>query len=196
MKKIPLWNKKGEIIDYALCSDEDYDELMKYRWHRYLGNRHIYYAKRATPMKEFGRQRTVLMHRQILGVLWDNSIQVDHKNSNGLDNTRENIRLCTPSQNAMNRTRRHASSKYSGVKFRGLTSKKKNPDGTYYTSICTKPWRVDIMVQGKKIHGGSYATEIEAALAYDKLAIQYHGEFAKLNFPQKENPSDIDGLPE
>lgn len=189
MKKIPLWNKKGEVIDYALCSDEDYDELMKHRWHRYLGNRHIYYAKRTTDRKEFGKQRTVLMHRQILGVLLDRTIQVDHKNSNGLDNTRENLRLCTPSQNAMNRTRKHASSQYSGVTFRGLTQRKKRPDGTYCISPCSKPWRVGITVEGKKIYARGYATEIEAALAYDELAIRYHGEFAKLNFPKKENPA-------
>lgn len=194
MKKIPLCNRRGEVVDYALCSDEDYDELMKYKWHRYLGNRHIYYAKRGAISDGTNKLKTVLMHRQILGVLFDKSVQIDHKNRNGLDNTRENLRFCTPSQNAMNRTRRHESSQYSGVTFRGLTSKKKAPNGEYYESVCTKPWRCGVTVNGKKIEGGSYATEIEAALAYDKLAIQYHGEFAKLNFPQKENPSDIDGF--
>ncbi len=114
------------------------------------------------------------LHRQILNApkgLW-----VDHKNGNTADNRRSNIRLCTPAENLRNRPPMKASIvKKHGSKYKGLAWD--------YTGNYQKRWMAKICVDGKTHWLGCYATEEEAAKAYDKGALKYHGEFAKLNFP-------------
>jgi hypothetical protein len=83
---------------------------------------------------------------------------VDHIDGNGLNNCRANLRLCTQSQNLGNQRKRGVLSRYKGVNHRRDT---------------------------KLCHLGSYATEECAAKAYDHAARQYHGEFARLNFPMQ-----------
>jgi len=46
-----------------------------------------------------------------------------------------------------------------------------------------KKWAARITFERKQIHLGYFLSEIEAAKAYDRAAIKYHGEFAYLNFP-------------
>ncbi len=43
-------------------------------------------------------------------------------------------------------------------------------------------WRAWITINKKQIHIGYFNSELEAALAYDKKAIELHGEFAVTNF--------------
>ncbi|MGB7583176.1 MAG: AP2/ERF family transcription factor [Sedimentisphaerales bacterium] len=94
---------------------------------------------------------------------------VDHQNSDKLDNRRANLRLATNSQNQCNRRKtKNTSSQYKGVCL--------CPEKTH--------WYANIKHKGKKIWLGSFTSEIEAALAYDKAALEYHREFARLNFPQ------------
>lgn len=97
---------------------------------------------------------------------------VDHKNLNKLDNRRENLRLCTPSGNARNRGKIHKSNNVS--KYKGLRRRKNR-------------WRAFIMVDYKEIYLGSFVKETDAAAAYDRAALKYHGEFANLNFPNLKN---------
>lgn len=47
-------------------------------------------------------------------------------------------------------------------------------------------WYAQIRAHGRKIHVGAFLTPEEAARAYDEAAIKYHGEFARLNFPDEE----------
>lgn len=158
MKEIKLTQGKVALVD-----DEDYDELMKHKWcaHK-MGE--MYYADRGK--YENGKQRTILMHRQILGIT-EYSIQVDHINMNGLDNRRCNIRACTRSQNFMNqKSYKNSSSKYKGVEWRKDTKK----------------WRARIRMDKKLYHIGCFENEIDAAKAYDEFAKKMFGEFARTNF--------------
>jgi len=91
---------------------------------------------------------------------------VDHRNGNGLDNRRANLRPATKSQNGANRL--IAASNKSG--FKGVDLKKGR-------------WRAQIKVVGSKIHLGYFDLAEEAARAYDMAAIEAFGEFATLNFP-------------
>ncbi len=90
---------------------------------------------------------------------------VDHKNRNGLDNRKANLRVATRMQNTWNSINgiNRGFSKYKGVR------KHHNK------------WRAVIEYSGKKVHLGCFAGEIEAAGAYDAAARKYHGEFAVLN---------------
>lgn len=122
------------------------------------------------------------MHRVVLGI--DGSpARGDHVNGNPLDNTRNNLRICTPSQNAMNRVpRRGSSSQYKGVGWHKHTQK----------------WQAFVFDRKRKIYLGVHTSEIEAARAHDKAARIYHGEFAKLNFKEQcpgcGDPIDHDGV--
>lgn len=103
-----------------------------------------------------------MMHRLILDV--PKGAEVDHINGNGLDNRRRNLRICTRSENQWNR--RLAPNNTSGFK------------GVYRFQ---GKWRAQIQSFGKKIHIGLYETRIEAARAYDEVAIKCHGDFAATN---------------
>lgn len=104
---------------------------------------------------------------------------VDHINCNGLDNRRANLRVCTVQQNLMNceRVQRKRATPYKGVSL--------GKDGKYYPRL---------MVKGKMLNMGSFATAEEAARVYDEAALRHCGEFAYLNFPAKKMQS-IDFAP-
>lgn len=92
---------------------------------------------------------------------------VDHRDGNGLRNTRDNLRLASRSQNNFNTYKPRGSSRFKGVSFCKLTGR----------------WKADISAFGKAFHLGRFDDETEAARAYDAKAIELHGEFARLNFP-------------
>lgn len=92
---------------------------------------------------------------------------VDHIDNNGLNNRKVNLRPANKSQNAMNRTKiSGTSSQYKGVSWYRAYSR----------------WRVMIMVDRKAKHIGYYDDEIEAAKAYDSVAQELFGDYARLNF--------------
>lgn len=107
------------------------------------------------------------MHREIIHI--PEHLVCDHINRNGLDNRKANLRPATVSQNLCNRTKTKAKtrSKYKGLEW----------DKTQ------RKWRARIQLNGRKIHLGSFANEIDAAKAYDKKARDLFGQFACLNFP-------------
>jgi hypothetical protein len=158
MKEIKLTQGKVALVD-----DEDYADLSQFKWHavKFRGSHTLYAARRVFIGKKWGR---TLMHRFILGL--GGKDWIDHKNGDGLDNQRHNLRICTNSQNQMNQALRVDNT--SG--FRG---------------ICRsgKKWSAAIRSGGEKIHLGTFETKEVAALARDHAAIKYHGEFARLNFP-------------
>ena len=88
IKLIPLTQGKFAIVDA-----EDYDRLSQYKWQAEK-HKTTFYAKRKSKYK------SIKMHREILKP--SNGMICDHKNHNGLDNRRCNIRLCTHAQNQHN----------------------------------------------------------------------------------------------
>ena len=97
---------------------------------------------------------------------------IDHINGVRDDNRLENLRLCTPSQNKMNRgLSKNNRSGYKGVIFY------KRPDG--YKK--KKPWRVWIQYENKYYSKHGFATAREAAIHYNEKAVEFFGEFARLN---------------
>ena len=166
MKRIDI-STKTYPNTFALVDDADFDWLNQYKWHVCC----VSYAKRSVVDVNTGKRHEVFMHRLILGLKYHDKRQGDHKNHNGFDNQRQNLRICTRSQNLQNSLKtRRASSKYKGVDW-------------YKRS---KKWRAKIMLNYKGYFLGCFIDEIEAAKAYDRKALELFGEFAYLNFPVKE----------
>jgi hypothetical protein len=109
--------------------------------------------------------RYIMLHSHITKC--PKGLEVDHIDGNKLNNKTSNLRTCTKSQNMANIHRVRGKSGYLGVYF----SKEKNR------------FRGEVMKQGKKHRTKYYRTVEEAAKERDKLAVQFHGEFATLNFP-------------
>lgn len=148
---------------FALVDEEDYEKLNKYKWHiRRCGN--MIYAVTAIYIKGGnGKKKTIQMHRMVMG---DSEKVVDHRNGNGMDNRKSNLRFCTQRQNQQNRYFKKGNSKYKGV---------------YWDKQLNK-FRTRIRVDGKLIHLGCFTNEIEAAKKYDEAAHKHFGEYAKTNF--------------
>jgi len=155
MKEIQL--TQGKV---TLVSDEDYEYLNQFKWSAVKGRRDTWYAKRNCNGK------TLMMHREILG-LTDKKTQGDHRDHDGLNNQRSNLRVTTDSQNKMNRrSATNSSSQYLGVCFHKYHKK-------YISSI---------RLNKKNYFLGYFEKPEDAAIAYDVAARKYFGEFANPNF--------------
>lgn len=99
---------------------------------------------------------------------------IDHIDGNPANNRLDNLRLATPAQNAHN-SRKRTSKRASSSPFKGVFLASKTFPG--------RPWRAVITQDGESIFLGFFATEVEAAQAYDAKAKELRGEFARLNFP-------------
>lgn len=156
MKRIKLTQGK-----YAIVDDEDYDYLMAYA-KKWFAMRHgnLWYA--AGHRRNTGPGGQDRMHRVILRTKPHE--HVDHKNGNGLDNRRSNIRIASRAENMWNRGKMPSNT--SG--FKGVRKVKNR-------------WQTRISINGNRLFLGSFLTKSTAAEAYDKAALRYHGSFAKLS---------------
>jgi hypothetical protein len=153
--------------EVALVDDEDFEALNSYSWHVKICD-NIMYAMRYTTEEErnSGYPKRASMHRQVMDVIGNPNIKVDHRDRNGLNNQRNNLRIATPLQNQMNKsTTSGKSSIYKGVCWSSETSK----------------WRATIQLNGKIHHLGYFRNEADAALAYNNKALELFGEYASLN---------------
>ena len=182
MKKIRLWKNRNELSDeYTIVDDEDYDKVMehlkKYKKDGYRRDsvRKWYLWKSPTGNIKYAMSgnRRSSVHRIVMGN--PKGMDIDHINHNGLDNRKENLRICTHSQNCANKKARRDSG--TGVKgvYKVKRENCKKPFCAYISDPKTK------FPKKRHIRLGYYKTIEEAALAYNKKAIEMYGEFAVLN---------------
>jgi hypothetical protein len=146
---------------YAYVDAADYEWLSQWNWHLAACG----YAAR----NENGK--TILMHRQIMEP--PEGMLVDHEDGNKANNCRFNLRVCTRLENQRNmRKQNNAVSQFKGAFY------DKRYDRWY--SRCRYGGRYQFL--------GYFDEEIEAARAYDRAAVQWFGEFARLNFPKEWPP--------
>lgn len=161
MKTIPLTQGKVALVD-----DKDWEWLSQWKWHVSMAGRN-WYAR-----ANIGKRR-IYMHQLIL----QTEDTVDHKDHDGLNNQRGNLRPANKRQQGMNAKLRID-----------------NPSG--FKGVCRnvgqgykKPWRAVIVVEGRQVHLGSFFTAEEASSAYVAAAAQYFGEFAYI--PTQGQVNDI-----
>ena len=151
MKQIPLTRGK-----YALVDDRDYETLSRFRWHAINRSGWWYAAKGSAPNVEY-------MHRVIARP--EGGLLVDHKDGDGLNNVRENLRVATHAQNMRNRK-----------------IQKNNTSGFKGVHLDCGKWRAKIKYNGQWTHLGLYLDPVQAARVYDAKAKELFGEFARPNF--------------
>lgn len=166
MKTVPLHGKiaAGRV---ALIDDGDYDLVMQHRWYvdetAKVGKRHWGPYAVTRIRLDGGRRIRLPMHCLIMGTKG-----VDHRDHDGLNNQRSNLRPATQVQNGQNqRPQVGKSSRYKGV--------------SWYKA--SNAWRARLRVNKTLMYLGSFASELEAAYAYDAAAREAFGEFACTNFP-------------
>lgn len=157
MKKIPLTQGFEALID-----DSDHAQVSQFNWHAARRRGRVYAACRMGP----GGSGIVFLHRFLIpGVP-----QVDHRDGNGLDNRRGNIRAATNQENQRGHRR---NSKVASSIYRGVS---------WYPRYLK--WRARVTVDNREVSLGYFSAEKDAAQAYDDAARKYFGEFASPNFPQ------------
>jgi hypothetical protein len=155
---------------FATVDESDVEAVSAFKWSALKSKSGTTYAVRMESIGT-GKRRIVYMHRFLMGFGAGDGRLVDHRDGNGLNNVRSNLRPATNAQNVCNkRHRRSAAFKYKGTRLLERRG---------------RPWGAAICANGKRINLGYYETAEEAAMAYDRAATELHGEFARLNFPAR-----------
>lgn len=165
--KIPLSKQGKNAGQYeAMASPEDKD-LAEFRWYTLKPSKkhRSRYVAREEQLAN-GKTKHQYLHREVmervLGRKLKRSEHIDHIDGNGLNNQRDNLRLATPSQNAMNRPKQNNNtSGYKGVSWSKKSGK----------------WIAKIKVNGKSIYLGSFDSIEDAYEFYCNAVEKYHGEF-------------------
>jgi hypothetical protein len=151
---IPLTRGLEAIIDV-----EDHPLVDGFNWFA-KPDKSNFYAARTD--RSYGQQRTIRLHRWIMDAPPD--MQVDHKDGNGLNNRRSNLRLATNEQNQFNQRLRKDNT--SGVK------------GVVWDAYHEK-WHARIAVHSRLRHLGRYSSIEDAREAYARASAVFHGEFGR-----------------
>lgn len=145
---------KGFVTKVSLC---DLELVLRYPWYTHMNHNNpnhkpVYYACCKRP------KETIRMHNLIMGRL-----HIDHRNGDGLDNQRNNLRVGSRGQNRMNSHSIKSKSGFIGV----------------YKEAHAATWAA----RHNSKHIGNFKTAEDAARAYDSVVFVKYGEFAQLNFP-------------
>ncbi len=131
---------------FALVDDADYALVAQHKWYA-LKVKNCYYAARSV----WNPRRIILMHRVIMGLQPCDEEVTDHRNRNGLDNQRCNLKVCTQQENLRNR----------GAK------------GAYKKG---NRWVSQITIDGACKYIGCFGTEVEACTAFQKQKQELFGD--------------------
>jgi len=154
VKRIPVTGGLYAYVDAA-----DYEEISRHHWRLVGGG----YAGR------YEKGKCILMHRQIMNP--PEGMVVDHLSGSRMDNTRDNLHVCTSAENCRNRPKRRGSSS--------------NYFGVYWVKQRNK-WMAVICLGGRNNRTiGYFDDEIDAARAYDRAAVMHLGEDVRVNFPDE-----------
>jgi len=156
-KTILLTQGKCTIVD-----TEDYDWLAQHKWYSHRQRNGDWYAVRNKC--ENGKKICISMHREILQPPPD--METDHRDGNGLNNQRSNLRVATTAQNQHNRRlQKEGTSHFKGVCWHRAANK----------------WCARVTIEYQTIWLGLFQSEIEAAVAYNRAALELFGEYACVN---------------
>lgn len=150
----------GQILASGIpvvFDDADSDLILSYRWHKHVAGKNVY--ARGYPL---GKRSSglVYMHRLLTDA--PKGTDVDHRNGNGMDNRRGNIRICSRSQNNANRK---VAVGVVGIK------------GVYWDGRCNV-WRAEIHKDGVKHRLGRFKRLEDAADAYRQKSLSLYGNFS------------------
>jgi hypothetical protein len=161
----PLLSEMFQMIEFpvgdsawAMIDEVDLPLVIKHAWYPAKGKDTSYAMFRTMGAG------TVYMHRLIAGAA--KGFDVDHIDGNGLNNRRNNLRVCTHAQNIANQRISRANT--SG--FKGVSWDKRRG-----------AWEAHIKFQQKKRFLGYFSDKADAARAYNAKAVELFGEFASIN---------------
>lgn len=148
----------------AVIDSEDLVKVKDFKWVAFVrdAKKNKIYAR--AHIKGSGRNgKQISLHRLIMDA--PKGMVVDHIDGDTLNNKKGNLRVCLQAENA-----RNSCSAYGSSRFKGVTLRKK-----------INRWRAYIKKNYRQIHLGWFASEAEAAKAYNIAALKLFGSFAKLN---------------
>lgn len=149
----------GKFVEIDDCN---LSRLQQHTWHIKRGKAPGRFYAHANICVS-GKWTTITLHRFLFGHL---GAKLDHKDLNGLNNKRQNIRVATSRQNAQNRDVRADS--FSGIK--GVSFEQSS-----------ELWRARINSDKKRINLGRFSSLAAAKTAYNNAAKKLHAEFARIN---------------
>lgn len=157
MREVPLYGSKAQGR-VARVDDADYELAMTYRWN--------VQEQPETSSGPYAKSGAVYLHTLLTG--W---ALTDHKDGDGLNCQRYNMREATDAQNLANqRKSRSYAGKPTQSRYKGVS---RNGSG----------WAAKIIINRQYHYLGTYADEADAGRAYDAAAKEAHGAFARVNFP-------------